>query len=435
MHLPSPEHESVRRWIAQNKTGILQLVSELVKIDTVNQVVAGTERELQHYVGHVLRDKLRMEVDLFCPEDVPGFHEHPAYFPGRNYADRPNVVGVLRGRGGGRSLLFSSHADTAPMASGWPHDPWEPVIKGERLYGLGSFDMKGGLAASIMAVRCLQELGIPLRGDVLIESVVDEEFGGANGTLACRLRGYHADAAIIPEPTNMAICPASRGGALWRVTFQGNAGMSFSGEVIDNPVYSAGTFIHFLKTFENERNASAGPSPWYDRNQTLPVIITRVEAGDMKAALCDSGPAECHIDIWVECYPGVTEEGLRSELLAAYHRYCRRTGVDCRDDLQFKKMIRFLPGSEVAADFPLISLLTEEVNLVTGQAAVVRGAPFACDAFMFNLYSATPALILGPAGGNAHAAEEFLDIPRLFELVEVYARTLLRWCGTDGDSN
>lgn len=429
MLLPSSKEESIHCWIDENKARILQLVIDLVRFNTVNQVVTGTEREIQYHIESLLRNKLRMDVEMFSPEDVSGFHEHPAYYPGKDYTDRPNVVGRWKGMGGGKSLLFSSHVDTAPVAPGWSHDPCEPYVDEDCLFGLGSFDMKGGLAASIMAVQCLIELGIRLKGDILIESVVDEEYGGSNGTLACRLHGYNADAAIIPEPTNMAICPASRGGALWRASFLGNTGLSFSGESIYNPVYGAGSFITYLEKFEKERSLAAGPSPWYDQSFSLPVIITRVEAGDMKAALCDTGPTECSVDIWVECYPGVTEERLQLELVDGYASYCKKNGIALRDSPKLSKLIRFLPGSEVSADFPLISVLTEAVAGVTRQEAAIHGAPFACDAFMFNLHSLTPALILGPVGGNAHAAGEFLDIPKLYELVEVYARAIVNWCG------
>src|SRR5690348_16331296 len=118
----------IRSWIDQNENKILELASELVRYKTVNQVIAGTERECQEYIARVLCESLKMDVDLFSPEDVAGFHEHPAYFPGKDYSDRPNVIGRWKGLGGGKSLMFSSHVDTAPVASGWTTDPWDPIV-------------------------------------------------------------------------------------------------------------------------------------------------------------------------------------------------------------------------------------------------------------------------------------------------------------------
>lgn len=79
--------------------------------------------------------------------------------------------------------------------------------------------------------------------------------------------------------------------------------------------------------------------------------------------------------------------------------------------------------------FPLIASLQQEVEAVTGETAAVYGAPFACDAFMFNLNSSTPAIILGPKGGNAHAPDEYIEIDALLQLIEIYAGTIMEWCG------
>lgn len=420
----------IREWTELNRERVIEMLSELIRHDTVNKVISGSEKECQEALCMMMAE-LGLEAELYEPEQVPGFHEHPAYYPGKDYSGRPNVSAVWRGTGGGKSLLFSGHIDTAAVAPGWQGSPFEPVISGSKLYGLGAYDMKGGLVASILAVKCLMDLGLRLKGDVVIESVVDEEFGGANGTVAGRARGIAADAVIIPEPTNLALYPATRGGALWRVTFRGTTGLSFNGEEIRNPAVDAARFILFLEQHEVLRAEAEGPAPWYSgRKEQLPIIVTRLEAGDMKSPLCDVGPVECHVDIWVECYPGVDEDQLREELLTGYQKFC---GVRPGDGLalpEFKRMIRFLPGSQVAADFPLIPLLAGEIESATGQAAEVTGSPFACDAFVFNEYSDSPALILGPAGGNAHAPGEYVDLDSLSVLIEIYAGAMLRWCGS-----
>jgi acetylornithine deacetylase len=414
--------KKIDQWVEGNKEVILNFVSDLVRFNTVNEIITGNEKECQYYISNVLM-QMGLTVDLYSPEEVKGFREHPAYFPGKDYANRPNVIGIWEGKGRGKSLVFSSHSDTT--VAGWKKDPWTPLIENGRLYGLGTFDMKGGLTASIMAVRCLRELGVELTGDVFIESVVDEEFGGANGTLAGRLRGYNPDAAIIPEPTNLAVCPAARGGALWRVTFTGNTGMSYSEEKIINPANLAAKFIVWLEEYESERGKKQGSAPWYENDSILPVIITRVEAGDMKALLCDSGPMQCHVDIWVECHPGVTEDHLKQEIMGGFSRkYGQEIPLP-----EMIKMIRFLPGTEIDPDFPLIGILANETKIVTGKDALTQGAPFACDAFMFNLYSPTPAIIMGPVGANAHAPDEYIEIGAFLDLVKIYARTMIVWCG------
>lgn len=416
-------NELISVWVERNRPAIVGLVSELVRFRTVNLVTDGTERDCQLFVAAAMKE-MGLATHVYSPEEAPGFRSHPAYFPGKDYTGRPNVAGRWQGKKGGKSLLFSSHTDTAVVAPGWSASPWEAREEDGKLYGLGSFDMKGGLAASMMAVRCLRELGLQPDGDVIVESVVDEEFGGANGTLAGRLMGYNADAAIIPEPTNMVICPATRGGALWRVAFRGNTGLSFSGETIVNPLYDAGKFLVFLEKFEQQSGTTAGPAPWYSDSAGLPVIATRAEAGDMKAALCDVGPELCELDIWVECYPGTTEAQLIEQLVQGYSAMFPEAQLP-----QFRKMIRFLPGSEVAPDFPLLPILETEAGEVCGSKPVTRGAPFACDAFIFNMYSPTPAIVIGPSGANAHAADEYVEIDSLLQLTALFARTIVKWCG------
>ncbi|WJH36994.1 hypothetical protein N6H14_15705 [Paenibacillus sp. CC-CFT747] len=135
--------QQIAGWVAGQRNRIVELTAQLVSHPTVNQVTDGTEGECQR-VLQVLFEGMGLETRLYSPEEAPGFRSHPAYFPGKDYTRRPNVAGVWKGQGKGRSLLFSSHIDTAVVAPGWPASPWEPRVEQERVYGLGSFDMKGG---------------------------------------------------------------------------------------------------------------------------------------------------------------------------------------------------------------------------------------------------------------------------------------------------
>ena len=139
-----------------------------------------------------------------------------------NYRDRPNVVGTFRGSGGGRSLILNGHIDTVTIEpiGEWTRDPFGAEIEDGLMYGRGTSDMKGGLMAAISAMTYLIESGAVLRGDVILQSVVNEEHAG-NGTLDLVRRGYRADAAIVLEPTNNAICVSHPGGLYWQVTVPG----------------------------------------------------------------------------------------------------------------------------------------------------------------------------------------------------------------------
>ena len=125
--------------------------------------------------------------------------KHPAYvLTEQEYTNRPNVVGIYKGSGNGQSLLFNGHVDVIPPWSPGAglHQPWAGDVEGNRLYGRGASDMKSGLAAMTMALDTLLGFNIRLKGDVILEYTMDEEQTG-NGTLACVLKGYQADAHVV----------------------------------------------------------------------------------------------------------------------------------------------------------------------------------------------------------------------------------------------
>ena len=133
--------------------------------------------------------------------------------PGELESGDAHLVARLPGRGRGRSLLYSGHIDTVPVGQGgWKESPWSGRISKGRLHGRGSWDMKSGLAAQFATLIALKKAGVRLGGDLLAESVVDEEFAGGGGTLAGRLRGDNADACAIAEGTNHEVVRATRGG-------------------------------------------------------------------------------------------------------------------------------------------------------------------------------------------------------------------------------
>jgi acetylornithine deacetylase len=139
-----------------------------------------------------------------------------------NYTDRPNVTGVVRGTGGGRSLILNGHIDTVTIepAKEWTRDPFGAEIVDGAMYGRGTSDMKGGVMAALMALTYLAETGKRPRGDVIFQCVVNEEHAG-NGTLDLVVRGQRADAAIVLEPTSNTIAVSHPGGLYWQITLSG----------------------------------------------------------------------------------------------------------------------------------------------------------------------------------------------------------------------
>ncbi|MDX6541718.1 MAG: acetylornithine deacetylase, partial [Gaiellales bacterium] len=213
------------------------LVADLVAIDSVNpDLVPGGagELEIARFIGAWLE---RAGVEVRVDEIVPG---------------RANVIGRARGRGGGRTLLLNGHTDTVG------HDgyerPLEPRREGDRLYGRGSFDMKGGTAAALWA--CARAVELELAGDVVVAAVCDEEFASI-GTQAIADE-ISADAAIVTEPTALAVCIAHKGFVWLEVEVTGRAAHGSQVELGIDAIAKSGRVLTGIEDLGQELASGAG---------------------------------------------------------------------------------------------------------------------------------------------------------------------------------
>ncbi len=426
--------QQIDEWVAAHQTELLGFLQKLVQTPSELRPPDGHERECQRLVEAAYREA-GAEVDVFTPAEVEGLTEHPAYFPTwggmpRRFENRPDVVGVFKGSGGGHSLLLSTHVDTVPKEPlPWREaEPFSGAIKDGKLYGRGAWDTKWGIAVGLYAMKCLRDLDVKLRGDVIIESVVDEEFGGSHGVLAARLRGYNADVAINSEPTSLVAAAAHRGGGEWKITVRGDAGLAFAGENLSNSVYKLARLIEAVRAYDKERNANPNPPRFYEKDPIRPVYTLQVGGGGATYADVSGIPPECHLMVWVEEHPG-TDQATHTERFQSFVNNFLAQDPDF-DGIypEYTPSIRYLPGSVIDPEHPFFEAL-EAAYAGAGQEYQVGGAPFACDTYMFNQHSPTPCLTLGPRGGNAHAADEFVVVEDLLTLTRIYARAIVGWCG------
>jgi acetylornithine deacetylase len=422
---------AIDRWVAGHREELVASLSCLVQCRSDLQPPLADERSCQEIVATEYR-AAGLEVDVFGLDEVPGLATHPLTrltWDGfeRPIAGRPDVVGVLRGRGGGRSLLISSHVDTVSAIS-WQWtggDPFSGRVEGDRLYGRGSWDTKWGIIAGLYTARCLLSLGVESRGDVIIESVVDEEFGGSHGALAARLRGYRADVAFNCEPTSMVVGTAHRGGTQWQIVLRGvDRGMAFGEQATTSAVGKLAATIEAISQWNQERNARrSGAFP----DQT-PAYILQVMGGGDSYAQAVGVPQECRLLVWAEEEPGVTEEVHRASFVEGVNDLLRLT--DAFEDgvmPEYRQMFRYLPGSVTKVPCGLEQMLADAYSGI-GASFVCGGVPLAADTYVFNLYSGIPALTIGPRGGNAHAADEYVHVSDVLNLVRIFSRVAMRWC-------
>jgi len=249
----------ILQYVDSRRDDLIDIIQTLVRTPSENTPPTGAEAACQRFCEAFLKS-CGFTTDLYALGDVPGLVDHPLYFHGRDYHGRPNLAARRTGSGGGRSLILSGHMDTVPRGTlAWTRDPFSAHIENGRLYGRGSNDMKAGIATNLFVARALRDLDIHMRGDLTIESLSIEEFGGVNGTLAGRIRGYVADAAIISEPSFLRVCPSQRGGRTAHITFQIPSEGILSDSMEAGIDAQLAWFLSQIPVFAQQRRDSAPP--------------------------------------------------------------------------------------------------------------------------------------------------------------------------------
>ncbi len=399
----------------------------LVRIPSMNHPPTGDEYECQMAVARRWRE-MGLEPEVYALDSVPGLMEHPDYWPGRDYTNRPNVIARIKGSGGGKSLLLSGHIDTVPLGvRPWKHDPFGGTIDEGRLYGLGAYDMKCGVAIELGVMRALRELGVTLKGDILAESVVDEEFAGVNGTIAGRVRGDNADAVVITEPTDLAINNGNRGGIVAQFSLAGPEGILFEeGE----PGHALRMLTHLLNWVDIFRQRRRAKVPGWKGGplDPVPVWVTKVFAGGWGTNVPNTVPAEALVELYYQLMPG--EE--KAQLMDEFYTWLDEMVADKPNDFTGRPPItfpvRFMPGSEIPADAPVIQALDRCVKEVTGEAAVVRPMPAPSDLYAVQKDFGMQGIHYGPRGAGAHAADEYVVLEDLVTVTKALTLLALEWC-------
>ena len=420
---------AIKRVVADRRGELADLVRNLISLPSVNTPPTGEERAAQEYLFARAR-QAGLAAVLYEFSDVPGLADHPAYRPGRIYPGRPNLLVTYPDVGQGRSLLFTGHVDTVPVQEAeWTHPPFGGECADGRIYGRGAYDMKAGLACGLMALEILRGMGVRLAGRLGFESVIDEEFAGVNGTVAGRARGDDFDAAVVLEPSDMQIYHAHRGLRVAEVRIAGREGVPWGGVELDNPANRIGALIDWFNRFGADRNRRlAGRIGYEDYQFPVPYMTVRVAAGGSGRAKILAVPAQASVEFFWETLPGETKAEIDREFFAGLHEWAEQSGLD-RAALEVDFPYEWLPASAVPPDHPLVQKLSTAACTATGKAPKVCGGSFPCDAYVFNLHAGTPAVLFGPRGGKAHAADEYVIAEDLAKVVESLCLLAMDWCG------
>ena len=392
------------------------------------------------------RDILRkfQEMDLDVEEFVPDLEvlkDHPEFLPPTedygNYQDRPNVIGVLKGAGGGRSLLLFGHIDTVPEGplEDWTHDPFGGEIEDGRMYGRGTQDMKAGLAAVILAVDTIRRLGVKLKGDVILMSNIEEEIGGSGGILACIEKGIRADGCIYPHPgwgKPGLVQVASSGATAFRVRVRGRAVHGLMAHTGINAIEKAMRVIQHLKDLDDfraihvrdeltERCFEASGLP--QRATTL--CISKIQGGDWIYQV----PSQCTIEC-ILTYPHTEDEASVRQAVTETIEGAAHADPYLREhppELEWLPL-RFSP-STMALDEPFLAEVNSCMTEVLGTRPIIAANPVGSDTRVTVLYGNMPTVNIGPKGAGGHAPNEWVDLESYHQTIQMSAQIILRWCG------
>jgi len=375
-------------------------LARMVRIDSINPFFndgKGDERAIAAFVAEELRS-LGLRVETHEPQP-----------------HRVSVVGTLPGtpgKGGGRSLMLYGHMDTVGVAG--MAEPFSGAVREGRMYGRGTYDMKGGLAACLAAAKAVVESGTRLAGDLLVCGVADEEVASL-GMLDVLTR-VKPDAAVVTEATELDVCLAHKGFCWIEVETVGRAA---HGSKVDEGIDAnlrMGRFLSRLEELEQElrrrpAHPLAGPPS--------------LHAGVLRGGSAPSVyAAQCHLEVERRTVPGETEAGCVAELQAIVDRLAAA-------DPTFQARVRpFLTREafEVAADAPVVQAVVAATTEVRGRRPELMGHTFWMDAAILAA-AGVETVVIGPAGAGAHADVEWVDLDSVHRLAEILARTAVTVCG------
>ncbi|OAA69158.1 acetylornithine deacetylase [Cordyceps fumosorosea ARSEF 2679] len=375
------------------------LTQALVRIDSANPALGSEpgpgETEIAKFICSWFEHR---DIDAHWLEPAPG---------------RPSVVGVVRGRGGGKRLLLNGHTDTVTLV-GYDDDALDPRIEDGKLYGRGSADMKSGLAAQMVAAANAKRLG--LAGDVIVTAVADEEFESL-GTVNVLEAGWRADAAVVCECTDMAVTRAHKGFAWAEIDVHGAAAHGSRPDLGRDAIAKAGYVLVALDRYAEE----LGRRPAADPVVGPPSAHASLIRGGEEVS---SYPAKCTITLERRTVAGEGPDAVERELREMLEQVAAETPGGLRYDL---RITFHRPPFHMDEDAPLTQLVRKHTENVTRGEPQVVGAPYWTDSALL-LDAGIPTILFGPRGEGFHAKEEFVYVDSIIQTTHILTQIAQEFC-------
>lgn len=412
----SPEEQRVLKFI--DEAELVQLASELIAAPSENP--GGTEAAA---VDVLRRACEQYGLEVAVSEAAPG---------------RPNLVATLPGGEAG-PVMFLGHSDVVPAGEGWTREPFEPVVDAGRLYGRGSTDMKGGLAAVVVAMAALSRAGNRLSGPVQLVCTVDEEdldlgirafieqagqqAGQPSGQSAGQSAGPSPDrplpqsysACIVAEPTDLETVIGCRGDSYLELTVTGIP--AHSGKPADgrNAIDAASKILELIRQ-DGERLAQ-DPDPLLGHGTWN---VGRIEGGHGTAIVAGT----CSVSLDRRLMPGEDPH----QLAEALREQIRAAGIDTDGISVDLEVTMEMPGFRTGPDSAVVATAVEAIADAGGGDSPVGGWTAACDGGFIARHFGVDTIVLGPGGLNdqAHQRDESVGVDELTTAARAYALMCLR---------
>jgi acetylornithine deacetylase len=389
----------------------------------------GNEHTMQDFMFRAMRDR-SLKMDRFAM-DRDQIAQHPGGSKWSDtHSDAPIVVGIHHPKNDtGRSLILQGHVDVVPTgpAEMWTRPPFEPAIEGDWLYGRGGGDMKAGCAANIFALDALKRAGVQPAGTVYVQSVVEEESTG-NGALMTHLRGFKADAALIPEPMEEKLVRANIGVLWFTIDVTGHPVHVRAMGTGANAIDKAYRVVAELRKLEEEWNAKKDEVAEFAHvPHPINLNIGKISAGDWASSV----PCWAHIDCRISIMPGVRAADAAREIeqhLAAFAR-SDKTFANSPPKITFNGFFaegyRLQPGSDAEA------VLGRAHQSAFGEPLKTDVSLAYLDARVYSLYDNIPTLCYGYKSENVHGFDERASIASIKKCSVAMALFIAEWCGTE----
>ena len=425
------KENNVLSLVDDNKEEIIEYLQKLISFKTITPPSDGKAESddykgLQDFVHQSLTEMgftLDMwEIDASKLESFPG----SGVISDRDLSNMPVVVGKLKGKGSGKSLILNGHYDVVSPGEveNWKHGPFGGEIENNKLFGRGACDMKGGIAAMLEALKFIHKAGVKLNGDVTVETVPDEELTSM-GTLACCQKGYKADAAIIPEPTDMNMLVAVRGSLNGKITVFGRAGHAETAQPhwkkggAVNAISKAMKIVQALEELTEEwRREPDKQHKFLDPDIVMPTVI---KGGKWRIMY----PEKVEIEFNSDFVPSTAnmKEAIEEKIMSV-----AATDPWMKEHPPKLETNPWLYGAEVDENAQIVKTTMGAAQELNIEPKLVGWGTLTDSIHLMN-YAKIPTISIGPNNETIHATDEFVNIDALVDTTKILALAIMRWCG------